>query len=42
VLTSALGVVAGGWIAQHVGPRLLSWVAGVGFILVGVWTLVRA
>jgi putative Ca2+/H+ antiporter (TMEM165/GDT1 family) len=42
VATSALGVVAGGWIAQQVSPRLLSWLAGAGFIAIGVWTLARA
>lgn len=42
VLTSALGVVAGAWISQHVSPRVLSWVAGVGFVAVGVWTIARA
>ena len=42
VLASALGVLAGAFISQHVSPRLLSWVAGLGFIAVGVWTIVRA
>ena len=39
VLTSALGVLAGGLVAQHVNPRVLSWVAGVGFIAIGAWTV---
>jgi len=42
VVTSALGVFAGGFVAQHVSPRALSWVAGLGFIAVGVWTIARA
>jgi len=42
VLTSALGVLAGAFLAQHVSPRALSWVAGLGFIGIGVWTLLRA
>ena len=42
VLTSALGVLAGSWISQHVSPRLLSVVAGLGFVAIGVWTLTRA
>ena len=42
VLTTALGVLAGGWISQHVSPRVLSTVAGLGFIAIGVWTLTRA
>jgi putative Ca2+/H+ antiporter (TMEM165/GDT1 family) len=39
VLTSALGVVAGGFVSEHVGPRALRWVAGIGFIAVGCWVL---
>ena len=42
VLTSALGVVAGAFISEHVSPKVLSWAAGLGFIAVGVWTLSRA
>jgi putative Ca2+/H+ antiporter (TMEM165/GDT1 family) len=42
VLTSALGVLAGAWISEHVSPRILSWVAGLGFIGIGVWTILRS
>jgi len=39
VLTSALGVLAGGLVADFIQPRYLSYVAGAGFILIGIWTL---
>lgn len=39
VLACAIGVLAGGWIAQHVNTRHLQMVAGIGFMLVGAWTL---
>ncbi len=42
VLTSALGVLAGSLLSQSLNPKLLAWIAGVAFIAVGVWTLVRA
>jgi putative Ca2+/H+ antiporter (TMEM165/GDT1 family) len=42
VLTSAIGVAAGALVSQYVNPRHLSYVAGVGFILVGVWTIYSA
>lgn len=42
VLTSALGVTLGAAISQHLSPRVLSWVAGLGFIAVGIWTIARA
>jgi len=40
VLTSALGVLGGSLVAEFVSPRLVRWVAGLGFIGVGVWVLV--
>jgi len=42
VVTSAIGVAMGSVVAQHVGPRVLSWLAGAGFIAIGVWTIARA
>lgn len=42
VLTSAIGVLAGGFISQHVSARTLHTLAGAGFIAIGIWTLARA
>lgn len=42
ILASAIGVVAGGALAQYVNPRQLQWIAGAGFIAIGAWTLIRA
>jgi putative Ca2+/H+ antiporter (TMEM165/GDT1 family) len=39
VLTSALGVLAGSLIAERVDPRVVRWVAGLGFVAVGLWVL---
>jgi len=39
VLAAAIGVLAGGWIAQHVPPKALKLVAGIGFVAIGLWTL---
>jgi putative Ca2+/H+ antiporter (TMEM165/GDT1 family) len=39
VLTSALGVLAGSLLAEHVNPKIVRWVAGLGFVAVGVWVL---
>lgn len=41
VLSSALGVLAGSMISQLVNPRTLSWIAGLGFIVIGCWTIFR-
>jgi putative Ca2+/H+ antiporter (TMEM165/GDT1 family) len=42
VLASAIGVLAGGLVADHVSPRHLSYAAGVAFIGIGIWTIVTA
>ena len=42
VLAAGLGVLAGGWLAQHVNTKALTRIAGVGFIVIGAWTLWRA
>lgn len=39
VLTSAIGVVAGGLLSQVINVRTMSVIAGVGFIAIGAWTL---
>jgi putative Ca2+/H+ antiporter (TMEM165/GDT1 family) len=39
ILASAIGVAAGGIISQYVSPKLLSYVAGIGFLVIGVWTI---
>jgi len=38
VVASAIGVLAGGFISQYISPKQLSYVEGVGFVLIGVWT----
>lgn len=42
VVTSAIGVLAGASLAHLVSPRVLSFVAGFGFVAIGLWTLARA
>ncbi|MGH8176295.1 MAG: TMEM165/GDT1 family protein [Steroidobacter sp.] len=42
VCAAGLGVLAGGFVAKHVDTRILSIVAGVGFIAIGAWTLIAA
>jgi putative Ca2+/H+ antiporter (TMEM165/GDT1 family) len=39
VVTSALGVLAGSVVSEYVDPRILRWLAGLGFIAVGLWVL---
>ena len=39
VLSTALAVAAGAGLSRHVDTRMLSIVAGVGFIVIGAWTV---
>lgn len=42
IVASAIGVLAGGLIANYINEKYLHYVAGAGFIAIGVWTLLRA
>jgi putative Ca2+/H+ antiporter (TMEM165/GDT1 family) len=42
VLTSALGVLAGSFVAEYVSAKVVRWVAGLGFITVGLWVLLAS
>lgn len=42
IMTSAIGVMAGGLISQYISTRSLHYIAGTGFIAIGVWTLLKA
>lgn len=42
ILATGIGVLAGGVVSQYVSPAMLKYVAGVGFIAIGAWTLWRA
>jgi putative Ca2+/H+ antiporter (TMEM165/GDT1 family) len=42
VLASAIGVAGGAALSHYVEPKHLTYVAGIGFIVIGAWTLWRA
>ena len=42
IVTSALGVLAGSALSQHISEKVLHYFAGIGFIAIGIWTLVKA
>jgi putative Ca2+/H+ antiporter (TMEM165/GDT1 family) len=42
VVTSAIGTALGAQVAQLAEPRTISRLAGLGFILIGLWTMARA
>lgn len=42
VATSAIGVLVGSAISETVDAKHLQYVAGAGFIVIGLWTLISA
>ncbi len=42
VVATAIGVIAGGMLSQHINEKYLNYMAGAGFVCIGLWTLARA
>jgi putative Ca2+/H+ antiporter (TMEM165/GDT1 family) len=42
ILSSAIAVAAGSTLSNYIDPRLLSYIAGAGFIAIGMWTVWQA
>lgn len=42
VVASGIGVLAGSVISQYLSEKYLHYIAGVGFIAIGAWTLFKA
>jgi putative Ca2+/H+ antiporter (TMEM165/GDT1 family) len=42
IVTSAIGVAAGAVVSQYVSGKTLHYLAGIGFIAIGIWTLFKA
>ena len=38
VLTSAIGVLAGTLLSQAINPKMMSMIAGAGFMMIGIFT----
>ena len=39
---TGIAIAAGSLVAEHINEKYLAWAAGVGFILIGLWTILRA
>ena len=42
ILCTAIGVLAGGVVSNYVDEKYLHYLAGLGFIIIGVYTLITA
>ncbi len=41
IAASAIGVLAGSYFSQYLNEKYLQYAAGIGFILIGLWTLFK-
>jgi len=41
IVASGIGVLAGSMISQHINEKYLHYAAGIGFIAIGIWTLIK-
>ncbi len=41
VLASGIGVLAGSMLSEYISEKVLQYIAGAGFIIIGIWTLIR-
>lgn len=39
IASTAIAVAAGSFLAAYLEPKLLSYAAGSGFVLIGIWTI---
>ena len=42
IVSSAIGIAAGSVITQFISQKMLHIIAGVGFVTIGIWTLIKA
>lgn len=42
MVSSAIGVLAGTLISQYISEKYLHYLAGIGFVGIGIWTLLKA
>ncbi len=42
IVTSAIGVLAGSFLSSYLDEKILSIIAGIGFIIIGSYTLYQA
>ena len=42
ILTTAIGVLAGGFVSHYIDEKYLHYLAGIGFIVIGIYTIIQA
>ncbi|MCA9452340.1 MAG: TMEM165/GDT1 family protein, partial [Nitrospira sp.] len=41
IIASGIGVLAGSAISEYISEKHLQYIAGIGFITIGFWTLIK-
>jgi len=41
ILASAIGIYAGSAISLYLNEKIINYTAGIGFILIGIWTIIK-
>jgi putative Ca2+/H+ antiporter (TMEM165/GDT1 family) len=42
IVSTAIAVLLGDTLGKHINPKYLHWIAGIGFIIIGIWTITKA
>ncbi|PIO48032.1 MAG: hypothetical protein CMR00_06745 [[Chlorobium] sp. 445] len=42
VLAAGISVVVGEQLGKWISPKTLKWIAGIGFVAIGIWTMFSA
>lgn len=42
IVASAIGVLAGTFLSEYINEKILAYIAGTGFIIIGIYTLYHA
>ena len=42
VVSTAIAVLLGNTLEKYIAHKYLSWLAGIGFVLIGLWCIIRA
>lgn len=41
IVASGIGVLAGGLVSEYINEKYLRYAAGAGFVIIGLWTILR-
>ena len=41
IVASGIGVLAGGIVSQYISEKYLHYIAGIGFVGIGIWTILK-